>query len=81
MTELGVDSRVKEGRNDIATVDRAIGLLGETIVRYTTSTGEGDWMKFLVRAVNAFNRSDLEYLANEAQGRHQGIGARGISGA
>ena len=66
MTDLGVAFRVKEGRNDIATVDRAIGLLGEMIVRYTTSTGEGGWMKCLNRAVKAFNSNDLEYLANEA---------------
>ena len=66
MEDIGVDFRVKLGRNDIATVDRAIGILGETIVRYTTSSGEGDWMKHLDRAVSAFNRNDLEYLANEA---------------
>ena len=66
MAGLGVDFRVKEGRNDIATVDWAIGLIGETIVRYTTSTGEADWMKFLDRSVKAFNSNDLEYLAGEA---------------
>ena len=66
MAGLGVDFRVKEGRNDISTVDRAIGLISETVVRYTTSTGDGDWMKFLDRAVRAFKSNDLEYLAGEA---------------
>ena len=44
MRELGVEHRVKLARNDIATVDAAIKNLGETIVRYTTSSGVGDWM-------------------------------------
>ena len=42
MRDLGVEFRVKLARNDIATVDSAIKYLGETIVRYTTSSGEGD---------------------------------------
>ena len=66
MRELGVDARIKTGRNDIATVDRAIGMLKETIVKYRSTTGQADWAKHLEKAVKAFNSNDLEYLMREA---------------
>ena len=43
MTELGVDARIKTGRNDIATVDRAIGILKETMAKERSATGKADW--------------------------------------
>ena len=43
MRELGVDARVKTGHNDIATVDHAMGLIKETIVRLRSSSGDADW--------------------------------------
>ena len=43
MEELGVEARLKAGRNDIATVGRAIGILEETIQRFRSSSGEADW--------------------------------------
>jgi hypothetical protein len=66
MRELGVDARIKTGRNDIATVDRAIGMLKETIVKYRSTTGNADWAKHLEKAVRAFNSNNLEYLMREA---------------
>ena len=66
MAELGVDARVKTGRNDIATVDRAMGLVQEAIVCLRSSTGVPDWAAHVQRAVKAFNRNDLQYLMNSA---------------
>ena len=51
MNELGVDARIKTGRNDIATVDRAIGILKETMAKERSATGRADWGAFLPLAV------------------------------
>ena len=62
LRELGVDARVKTGRNDIATVYRAMGIVQETIVWLRSSSGKADWAEHAQRAVKAFNANDLEYL-------------------
>ena len=54
MQDFGVDPRIRTGRNDIATVDRAIGLLKETIVRFRSTTGNSDWAEHLQKAVKGF---------------------------
>ena len=59
-------TRVKTGRNDIATVDRAMGIVKETILRLRSSSGKADWAEHVQRAVKAFNANDLEYLMNQA---------------
>jgi hypothetical protein len=51
MDGLGVEARLRAGRNDIATVDRAIGLLKETIQRFRASSGKSDWGHFLQKVV------------------------------
>ena len=66
MEELGVDARTKTGRQDIATVDRAVAMLKETSVKYRSTTGNPDWADHITKAVKAFNSNDLEYLMHEA---------------
>ena len=66
MEERGVDARIKTGRNDIATVDRAMGLVKETIVQLRSSSGKADWAEHAQRADKAFNANDLEHLMNNA---------------
>ena len=63
MEELGVEAHVKTGRNDIATVDRAIGMLKETIAKERGATGNADWAVSVPKAVKAFSSNDLEYHA------------------
>ena len=66
MQELGVDARIKTGKQDIATVDRAISWLKEAIVKYRSTTGKADWAEHLEKAVRAWNSNDLEFLMREA---------------
>ena len=65
MDGLGVETRLRAGRNDIATVDRAIGLLKETSQRFRAPSGKSDWGEFLQKAVKAFNANRLGYLMGE----------------
>ena len=62
MRELGVDARIRTGRNDIATLDSAIKLVKEAIVRERGDSGEPDWAKHVNLAVRAFNNNRLDYL-------------------
>jgi len=66
MQNLGVDSRIKTGKQDIATVDRAISWLKEAIVKFRSSSGKPDWADHLQKTVKAWNSNSLDYLMREA---------------
>ena len=66
MEELGVDARIKTGRNDIATVDAAIRIVKTIVVNKRSESGEADWAKHVPIAVKAFNSRKLGYLMERA---------------
>ena len=48
MQELGVDARIKTGRNDIATVDAASRIVKTLVVDERSESGEADWAKHVL---------------------------------
>ena len=57
--------RVAEGRNDIATIDRAIATLKMIITRRTITTGAGNWANELKAATASYNNTGHTHLDSE----------------
>jgi transposase InsO family protein len=65
----GIDIlRVSEGKNDIATLDRAIATLKLLLTRRTLTTGAGNWAVELKAATESYNNTGHTHLGFEAPG-------------
>jgi hypothetical protein len=62
----GVIHVVKQGRNDIATVDRAIGTIKRALAVEKAATGEAGWSAKLQGVVRGLNASENKYLFGSA---------------
>jgi hypothetical protein len=72
LTDKGIDMvRVAEGRNDIATIDRAIATLKLLITKRTITTGAGNWAQELAKATSGYNKTGHTHLGLEAPGTVQ----------
>ncbi len=69
LTTKGIENlRVSEGKNDIATLDRAIATLKLLLTRRTLTTGAGNWAAELKTATESYNNTGHTHLGLEAPG-------------
>ena len=65
--------REKVGKNDIATVDRAMGTLKDMLARRgADAAAGGDWLTELPKAVASYNKLDHSALHDNAPGEIEG---------
>jgi len=65
LVRRGIGQKIKDGKNSIAIVDRAIQSLKLTVAKMM-ATQEGSWQKMLGRAVKAINDTPKAVLHHEA---------------
>ena len=65
----GIEYRVSENKNDIATLDRAISTLKVMLTRRTNTTGAGNWAQELAKATRSYNFTGHEHLGDQAPAR------------
>ena len=67
-TKLLGDTRhtIAAGRNDMATLDRFIGVIRRALAEHTAETGEHDWASRLPEAVHGFNENGAPALYGSA---------------
>jgi hypothetical protein len=58
--------RVSESKNDIATLDRAIGTLKNTLTKRTVTIGAGNWAQEFKKATISYNNTTHAHLGDEA---------------
>ena len=69
LTARGIENlRVSEGKNDIATLDRAIATLKLLLTRRTLTTGAGNWAAELKAATDSYNNTGHTHVGLEAPG-------------
>jgi transposase InsO family protein len=67
LKEKGINlHRVSDSRNDIATLDRAMGSLKTILTKRTVTIGAGNWAQELKKATNSYNNTQHEHLGVEA---------------
>ena len=57
--------RVSDSKNDIATLDRAIGTLKNILTKRTITIGAGNWAQELKKATASYNNTQHEHLGTE----------------
>jgi len=62
----GTRHTVAVGRNDMATLDRFIGVIKRALAEHTAETGEQDWASRLPEAVHGFNENGAPALYGSA---------------
>jgi hypothetical protein len=58
--------RVSESKNDLATLDRAMGTLKVILTKRTVTIGAGNWIQELKKATISYNNTAHEHLDDEA---------------
>ena len=66
-----IQHRLKVGLNDIATLDRAMGVIKAMLAKREAEMG-GDWLTHLQPVINAYNKLDNQALHEHAPGEVQG---------
>ena len=73
LARRNIQYREKVGKNDIATVDRAMRTLKDMLARRSADAAAGgDWLTELLKAVASYNKLDHSALHDNAPGEVQG---------
>ena len=73
LARRSIQYREKVGKNDIATVDRAMGTLRDMLARRgADAAAGGDWLAELPKAVASYNKLDHSALHDNAPGEVEG---------
>ena len=71
LARRGIQHRLKVGLNDLATVDRAMGIIKDMLARRIAELG-GDWLEHIEAVITAYNKLDHGALHEHAPGEVQG---------
>ena len=70
LARRGIQHRLKVGLNDLATVDRAMGIIKDMLARRIAELG-GDWLDHIEAVIAAYNKLDHGALHEHAPGEVQ----------
>ena len=66
LRRLGITHRLKVGKNDLATLDRKIGMIKEALFKYTADKDTADWASRVAKVVAGINQTPTEPLMGSA---------------
>ena len=66
LRRLGIAHRLKVGKNDLATLDRKIGMLQEALFKDAADKGTRDWASRVAKVVAGINQTPTEPLMGSA---------------